>query len=219
MRKSYRLSPPLLLLLANPFHYQTLESDAFVCIREKKSEAASPEVIIVDLKHGNNVIRRPIKADSAIMHWTRQVIALRAQTRTLQIFDLEQKQKLKSTTMSEDVVFWKWISETTIGMVTDRSVYHWDVFDPNQAVPVKVFDRNPNLAVRSSHCWRVFVKMLTWADRAIKSSTTEPAPTASGWLWSAFRHNKTGWSERCSCTRETAASARRSRVMRRRSAL
>jgi clathrin heavy chain len=81
------------------------------------------------------------------MHWTRQVIALRAQTRTLQIFDLEAKQKLKSTTMSEDVVFWKWISETTIGMVTDSSVYHWDVFDPNQVAPVKVFDRNANLTV------------------------------------------------------------------------
>jgi clathrin heavy chain len=124
-----------------------------VCIREKKNDAASPEVIIVDLKNGNNVIRRPIKADSAIMHWTRQVIALRAQTRTLQIFDLEQKQKLKSTTMSEDVVFWKWISETTIGMVTDSSVYHWDVFDPNQAAPVKAFDRNPNLSVSLSYPW------------------------------------------------------------------
>lgn len=127
---------------------QTLESDAFVCIREKKNDAASPEVIIVDLKNSNNVIRRPIKADSAIMHWTRQIIALRAQSRTLQIFDLEQKQKLKSATMSEDVVFWKWISETTIGMVTDSSVYHWDVFDANQAAPVKVFDRNPNISVR-----------------------------------------------------------------------
>ncbi|KAL1874738.1 hypothetical protein VTK73DRAFT_266 [Phialemonium thermophilum] len=127
------------------FNSCTLESDSFVCIREKKDEAASPEVIIVDLKNGNNVIRRPIKADSAIMHWTRQVIALKAQSRTLQIFDLEQKQKLKSTTMNEDVVFWKWISETTLGMVTDSSIYHWDVFDPSQAVPVKVFDRNANL--------------------------------------------------------------------------
>lgn len=143
---------------ANLFPYQTLESDAFVCIREKKNDASSPEVIIVDLKNGNNVIRRPIKADSAIMHWTRQVIALRAQTRTLQIFDLEQKQKLKSTTMSEDVVFWKWISETTIGMVTDSSVYHWDVFDPNQAAPVKAFDRNPNLSVRPTYnSWAVNV--------------------------------------------------------------
>jgi len=81
------------------------------------------------------------------MHWTRQVIALKAQQRTLQIFDLEQKQKLKSTTMSEDVLFWKWVSETTLGLVTDTAIYHWDVFDPNQPAPVKAFDRNANLQV------------------------------------------------------------------------
>ncbi|KAL2270263.1 hypothetical protein VTJ83DRAFT_2447 [Remersonia thermophila] len=128
------------------FNTCTLESDSFICLRDKKDEASSPEVLIVDLKNSNNVIRRPIKADSAIMHWTRQVIALRAQARTLQIFDLEQKQKLKSTTMSEDVVFWKWVNEKTLGLVTENAVYHWDVFDPAQAAPVKVFERNANLA-------------------------------------------------------------------------
>jgi clathrin heavy chain len=128
------------------FNSCTLESDSFICVREKKNEAASPEVIIVDLKNGNNVIRRPIKADSAIMHWTKQIIALKAQSRTLQIFDLGQKAKLKSATMNEDVVFWKWFSETTLGLVTDTAVYHWDVFDPNQPAPVEVFKRNQNLA-------------------------------------------------------------------------
>jgi clathrin heavy chain len=127
---------------------QTLESDSFICVREKKNEAASPEVVIIDLKQQNNVVRRPIKADSAIMHWTKQVIALKAQSRTLQIFDLGQKAKLKSATMNEDVVFWKWFSETTLGLVTDTAVYHWDVFDSTQASPVEVFKRNPNLQVR-----------------------------------------------------------------------
>ncbi len=83
------------------------------------------------------------------MHWTRQVIALRAQSRTLQIFDLEQKAKLKSATMNEDVTFWKWISPTAIGLVTDTAVYHWDIFDSNQQSPVEVFKRNSNLAVRA----------------------------------------------------------------------
>jgi clathrin heavy chain len=82
------------------------------------------------------------------MHWTKQVIALKAQSRTLQIFDLDKKAKLKSATMNEDVVFWKWFSETTLGLVTDTAVYHWDVFDPTQASPVEVFKRNPNLQVR-----------------------------------------------------------------------
>ncbi|KAH8792706.1 hypothetical protein BGZ57DRAFT_872132 [Hyaloscypha finlandica] len=128
------------------FNSCTLESDSFLCVREKKDEAAQPEVVIVDLKQANNVIRRPIKADSAIMHWTKQIIALKAQARTLQIFDLGAKAKLKSATMNEDVVFWKWFSETSLGLVTDTAVYHWDVFDPNQPSPVEVFKRNQNLA-------------------------------------------------------------------------
>ncbi|KAG9230443.1 hypothetical protein BJ875DRAFT_520160 [Amylocarpus encephaloides] len=128
------------------FNSCTLESDSFICVREKKNETASPELIIVDLKQNNNVIRRPIKADSAIMHWTKQVIALKAQSRTLQIFDLEQKTKLKSATMNEDVVFWKWFSATSLGLVTDTAVYHWDVFDANQPSPVEIFKRNQNLA-------------------------------------------------------------------------
>ncbi|KAF5246849.1 hypothetical protein FANTH_6711 [Fusarium anthophilum] len=127
------------------FNSCTLESDSYVCVREKKNEAAQPEVVIIELKNGNNVTRRPIKADSAIMHWNRQVIALKAQSRTLQIFDLEQKKKLKSCTMNEDVQFWKWISENELGLVTTTSVFHWNVYDAGQDAPVKVFQRNDNL--------------------------------------------------------------------------
>lgn len=128
------------------FNSCTLESDHFVCVRQKVNEAASPEVIIVNLKNGNSVMRRPIKADSAIMHWNKEIIALKASGKTLQIFDLAQKAKIKSTTMAEDVVFWKWFSDTTLGLVTDTSVYHWNIFDPTAVSPVKVFDRNQNLS-------------------------------------------------------------------------
>lgn len=80
------------------------------------------------------------------MHWSKDVLALKAQGRTIQIFDLATKTKLKSTVMSEDVVFWKWYSETSIGLVTENVVYHWNVFDPTQSSPVKVFDRIQNLS-------------------------------------------------------------------------
>ncbi|KFA62831.1 hypothetical protein S40285_03810 [Stachybotrys chlorohalonatus IBT 40285] len=157
------------------FNSCTLESDSFVCIREKKSETASPEVVIVELKNGNNTTRKPIKADSAIMHWSRQVIALKAQSRTLQIFDLDQKKKLKSCTMNEDVQFWKWISETTIGLVTTGSVYHWDVYDPAQDAPVKVFERNANLngcqiinyRVNADNKWMVVVGISQQQGRVV----------------------------------------------------
>lgn len=85
------------------------------------------------------------------MHWNRNIIALRAQGRTIQIFDLAAKQKLKSAIMNEDVVYWKWFNERSIGMVTEGSVFHWDVFDPTQSHPLKVFDRHPSLNVRVSN--------------------------------------------------------------------
>ena len=95
-------------------------------------------------------MRRPIKADSAIMHWHKKVIALKAQARTLQIFDLGNRAKIKSNVMDEDVLFWKWISVDTLGLITETAVYHWNVFDENQAAPQRMFDRNANLAVRTS---------------------------------------------------------------------
>lgn len=126
------------------FNSCTLESDNYICIREQKADNTQPELVTVDLKNGGQPSRRPMKADSCIMHWTREIIALRA-NRTLQIFDMASKAKLKSTSMNEDVVFWKWISETALGLVTETSVYHWDIFDQSPA-PSKVFDRNPNLS-------------------------------------------------------------------------
>jgi len=133
-------------------------------VRQKLDENASPEVIIVDLKNGNNITRRPIKADSAIMHYNRMIIALKAQSRTLQIFDLGNKQKLKSTTMNEDVVFWKFINENTLGLITDTSVYHWNIFDANQAAPTKVFERHASLEVNTNRYTspaRVQLKLLS----------------------------------------------------------
>lgn len=85
------------------------------------------------------------------MHWSKQIIALKS-LRTLQIFNLEAKEKIKSHTTNEDVVFWKWISEKSLGLVTDTSVYHWDVMDPSQATPVKVFDRHMNLQASDFPC-------------------------------------------------------------------
>ena len=99
-------------------------------------------------------MRRPINADSAIMHWNKNIIALRAQGRTIQIFDLGAKSKLKSSVMNEDIVYWKWFSETSLGLVTDTAVYHWDVYDAAQQNPVKMFDRLPNLSVRASYTFR-----------------------------------------------------------------
>ncbi|KAL1921362.1 uncharacterized protein VTP21DRAFT_11078 [Calcarisporiella thermophila] len=122
------------------FNTLTLESDRFICVREKIGE--QNQVVIVDLSDPNNLIRRPITADSAIMHPTTKIIALKA-GRQLQIFNLETKSKIKAHVMHDDVTFWKWISVKTIGIVTESSVYHWSIDSDSQ--PTKMFDRHVNL--------------------------------------------------------------------------
>ena len=37
----------------------------------------------------------------------------------------EMKSKMKAHTMTEEVVFWKWISTNTIALATDNACYHW----------------------------------------------------------------------------------------------
>lgn len=63
----------------------------------------------------------------------------------MQIFNIETKQKVKSHVNNEDIVFWKWVSEAAIGMVTDSAVYHWSITDQTSP-PQKIFDRHPTLS-------------------------------------------------------------------------
>jgi clathrin heavy chain len=121
-------------------------------VRQVNTEANAPaETVIIDLKNTNNVIRRPIRADSAIMHLTEPIIALKAQGRTLQLFNLETKERLQTYSHQEDIQFWRWVSQTTLALVSTKSVYHWDVLDSkNSPTPRKIFDRGEQLEVWTS---------------------------------------------------------------------
>ena len=57
------------------FSTLTMESDKFICIREKVADVS--QVTIIDMNDVTNPIKRPITADSAIMHPTSKVIALK----------------------------------------------------------------------------------------------------------------------------------------------
>lgn len=61
------------------FSYLTMESDKFICVREKVGE--QNQVVIVDMSDPTNPIRRPISADSAIMNPASKVIALKGTQR------------------------------------------------------------------------------------------------------------------------------------------
>ncbi|XP_044739664.1 clathrin heavy chain [Chrysoperla carnea] len=128
------------------FNTLTMESDKFICVREKVGDTA--QVVIIDMNDPTNPIRRPISADSAIMNPASKVIALKGKAgveaqKTLQIFNIEMKSKMKAHTMSEDVVFWKWISLNTLALVTETSVFHWSM--EGDSTPVKMFDRHQSL--------------------------------------------------------------------------
>ncbi|CAM4867695.1 unnamed protein product [Rotaria socialis] len=122
------------------FSSLTMESDKFICVREKVNDTAF--VIIIDMADPTNPIKLPITADSAIMNPTSKVIALKA-GKTLQIFNIKLRSRMKTYTMEEDSIFWKWASVNTIGIVTETSVYHWTMEGDSQ--PDKMFDRHQSL--------------------------------------------------------------------------
>ncbi|KAL3667717.1 hypothetical protein V7S43_007270 [Phytophthora oleae] len=116
----------------------TMESDKFLCVCEQ----AHNSVVIVDLSEGNTMERRPIQADSAIINPVSRVIAIRVENQ-LQIFNMDLRSKLKSHLMPEPVVFWRWISDKTIALVTASAVFHWNMNDDSP--PVLIFYRSANL--------------------------------------------------------------------------
>ncbi|XP_014667188.1 PREDICTED: clathrin heavy chain 1-like isoform X2 [Priapulus caudatus] len=123
------------------FSTLTMESDKYICVREKVGETA--QVVIIDLADTANPIRRPITADSAVMNPASKVIALKA-GKLLQIFNIEMKSKMKAHQMVDEIQFWKWINVNTVAMVTETAVYHWAMDGDSQ--PVKMFDRHSSLA-------------------------------------------------------------------------
>ncbi|ODV87673.1 hypothetical protein CANARDRAFT_4993 [[Candida] arabinofermentans NRRL YB-2248] len=122
----------------------TLESDHYVCCRETSDSGNT--VAIVDIKNNNQLTRKTMSADSVIMHPNQNVIALRANGTTLQVFNLGTKQRLKSNTSNEPVVFWKWLDDQNIGLVTASSMYTWNVFDGSESGPVLLTNRHVSLA-------------------------------------------------------------------------
>lgn len=62
-----------------------------------------------------NVVKRPgAKVDGCIMHIKDNIIALKAPSEpkghVLQIFNMDQKAKLKNIEFSENIVFWRWVN-------------------------------------------------------------------------------------------------------------
>jgi len=114
----------------------TIESDNWIVCVE------STQVTLIDLKNGAQISRKPINAEAAIMNPTSNIIALRSGV-TVQIFNLDLKQRLKSHTMPEHVVYWTWTNSYTMAMVTGAAVYHWSL--TGEDAPEKIFERHQSI--------------------------------------------------------------------------
>jgi clathrin heavy chain len=84
-------------LNANSFRFGslTLESERYVCIREELPDGTI-QVCIVELQNNNNITRRAMKAESAIMNTHHNIIALKARNdggsgHFVQVYNLDNK--------------------------------------------------------------------------------------------------------------------------------
>lgn len=109
--------------IEGPFCLNTcaLSSDKYLCVQR------GGNVVVVDLSQqtarGHNVT-----ADAATIHPEGKILALRA-GRTVQLFDLVARCRLKATELEDDKVqLWKWVGGgNTLAIVTKTVVLHWAV--------------------------------------------------------------------------------------------
>lgn len=55
-----------------------MESDRYICVREQINN--SNQVVIIDMANNNHLMRRPVTADSIIMHPSANIMALRGES-------------------------------------------------------------------------------------------------------------------------------------------
>lgn len=62
------------------------------------------------------------------MHWNKYILAVRSEDGNLRIINLQTEQILKDVRFRVKILFWKWINERSLALVTATHSYHWDVF-------------------------------------------------------------------------------------------
>ena len=110
--------------------------------------SGKPILATIDLS-SQQVNRKPIKADMALSHPEKNILALSAKKQDnpnlniVQIFNMDQRQKMKHIEI-ENIVFWKWVNSSILALVTATAVYHLNIENSNQN-EIKVMDRGAAL--------------------------------------------------------------------------
>ncbi|KAG9395516.1 Clathrin heavy chain [Carpediemonas membranifera] len=103
------------------FQNVSLQSDKYISVRDGTD--GQMNLSIVDLGTQETNTFPNFKADTAIMHVSKKVVALSGSS-MIQIMDLDERKKISNTPMNEQISLWRWLDEDTLGVVTTNSVYH-----------------------------------------------------------------------------------------------
>lgn len=126
--------------------------DSYICVRERNQNKDNEgQVKILSLtNHGCQTQTYPFQPDSAVVSPTdpnnrnNPMLALKVADQFI-VVRLGSKggwRRQFSTTLP-DVLHWTWLDQHTIGLVTDKAVFHWLMEEAE--VPQKVFSRHQRL--------------------------------------------------------------------------
>ncbi|KAG5490034.1 hypothetical protein JKF63_00153 [Porcisia hertigi] len=121
------------------FKHVTIESERYVCVRDVQEDGQT-SLVVIDLEKRESIRNNVKDAESCIMNPKSKILALRS-GRNLQVFDVDASQRLKATLFHDDVVYWHWIDDRTLGLVTGKAVYHWSLDTAADDTPQHIFDR------------------------------------------------------------------------------
>jgi clathrin heavy chain len=135
----------------------TMSSEKFICIRENK-QSSKAFLRIIDFRNGIEITEKPMTADSAIMNPNLAHLALRGMftpiycklnkfciaQNTIQVFDIDSKDKISSIQINFEVIFWNWADENHILLVSDAYIFLWE-YKVQDSVPIKWFDKTSTL--------------------------------------------------------------------------
>lgn len=93
-------------------------------------------------------MRKANPSDGGLPHPTSNIVAFRAKSNDgkliVQVFDLGQQKKLKNVRVVGRFSYWRWVNNTTLGLITNDAIYHLDTTKAADQVD-KVLDRRGNM--------------------------------------------------------------------------
>lgn len=64
---------------------------------------------------------------------------------TIQVFDLDTKAKVASCAIDFDIIFWTWLNESTLAMVSTDFIYKWSCLEDPESEPEVWFEKSDSL--------------------------------------------------------------------------